>query len=149
MICLLTAQRHHANLQQLKENKIIKVQQTVKSLQASESTIRRDLAQLEKENKLKRVHGRATLIQQIKDAFMEKAKADPVRVIPSIIVGSSVAGGLSMLFNIGLPVPHGEVEKKTSQSVRIFDCGKLFMLNNFAVLLHGLFDGRCGVKVFN
>lgn len=35
------------------------------------------------------------------------AAADPVRVIPSIIVGSSVAGGLSMLFNIGLPAPHG------------------------------------------
>lgn len=35
------------------------------------------------------------------------AAADPIRVIPSIVVGSSVAGGLSMLFNIGMPAPHG------------------------------------------
>ncbi|MBO1002741.1 PTS fructose transporter subunit IIABC [Pseudogracilibacillus auburnensis] len=37
------------------------------------------------------------------------AAADPARVIPSIIVGSAVAGGLSMLFNIGLPAPHGGI----------------------------------------
>ncbi|GAA0373031.1 PTS fructose transporter subunit IIABC [Bacillus horti] len=35
------------------------------------------------------------------------AAADPGRVIPSIIVGSALAGGLSMLFSIGLPAPHG------------------------------------------
>jgi fructose PTS system EIIBC or EIIC component len=35
------------------------------------------------------------------------AAADPGRVIPSIIVGSAIAGGLSMMFNIGLPAPHG------------------------------------------
>jgi PTS system fructose-specific IIC component len=35
------------------------------------------------------------------------AAADPGRVIPSIIVGSAVAGALSMIFGIGLPAPHG------------------------------------------
>jgi PTS system fructose-specific IIC component len=35
------------------------------------------------------------------------AAADPGRVIPSIIVGSAVAGALSMMFGIGLPAPHG------------------------------------------
>lgn len=35
------------------------------------------------------------------------AAADPARVIPSIIVGSAVAGALTMIFNIGLPAPHG------------------------------------------
>ncbi|KAA0545294.1 PTS fructose transporter subunit IIA [Bacillus sp. BGMRC 2118] len=35
------------------------------------------------------------------------AAADPGRVIPSIIVGSALAGALSMLFGIGLPAPHG------------------------------------------
>ncbi|WP_102349542.1 PTS fructose transporter subunit IIABC [Bacillus sp. Marseille-P3661] len=35
------------------------------------------------------------------------AAADPGRVIPSVIVGSAVAGALSMLFGIGLPAPHG------------------------------------------
>ncbi|MBU8907900.1 PTS fructose transporter subunit IIABC [Desertibacillus haloalkaliphilus] len=37
------------------------------------------------------------------------AAADPGRVIPSVIVGSAVAGALTMLFGIGLPAPHGGV----------------------------------------
>ncbi|GLH62841.1 PTS fructose transporter subunit IIABC [Parageobacillus sp. G301] len=37
------------------------------------------------------------------------AAADPVRVIPSIIVGSAVSGALTMLFHIGLPAPHGGI----------------------------------------
>ncbi|GAB6437534.1 PTS fructose transporter subunit IIABC [Bacillus luti] len=35
------------------------------------------------------------------------AAADPVRVIVSCVVGSSMAGALSMLFQITLPAPHG------------------------------------------
>jgi fructose PTS system EIIBC or EIIC component len=35
------------------------------------------------------------------------AAADPARVIPSIIVGSAIAGALTMMFGIGLPAPHG------------------------------------------
>lgn len=35
------------------------------------------------------------------------AAADPVRVIPSLIVASALAGGLSMLFGCELPAPHG------------------------------------------
>lgn len=37
------------------------------------------------------------------------AAADPGRVIPSAVVGSAIAGGLAMLFNIGLPAPHGGI----------------------------------------
>lgn len=37
------------------------------------------------------------------------AAADPTRVIPSIMVGSAVAGGLSMLFGVTLPAPHGGI----------------------------------------
>ncbi len=33
--------------------------------------------------------------------------ADPIRVIVSCVVGSSIAGALSMLFQITLPAPHG------------------------------------------
>ncbi len=35
------------------------------------------------------------------------AAADPSRVLPSCIIGSAVAGALSMLFNIELRAPHG------------------------------------------
>ncbi|TDQ42885.1 PTS fructose transporter subunit IIABC [Aureibacillus halotolerans] len=37
------------------------------------------------------------------------AAADPARIIPSIVVGSGIAGALTMLFGIGLPAPHGGV----------------------------------------
>ncbi|SDC31864.1 PTS fructose transporter subunit IIC [Geotoga petraea] len=37
------------------------------------------------------------------------AAADPLRVIPSIMVGSAITGGLSMAFNATLPVPHGGI----------------------------------------
>lgn len=35
------------------------------------------------------------------------AAADPLRVIPSVMAGSAVAGALSMMFSIGLRAPHG------------------------------------------
>ncbi|MFS0863116.1 fructose-specific PTS transporter subunit EIIC [Fredinandcohnia sp. 179-A 10B2 NHS] len=35
------------------------------------------------------------------------AAADPIRVIPSLMIGSAVAGALSMMFSIGLRAPHG------------------------------------------
>jgi PTS system fructose-specific IIC component len=37
------------------------------------------------------------------------AAADPVRVLPSCIIGSAIAGGLSVLFGCGLRAPHGGV----------------------------------------
>ncbi|HYK73230.1 MAG TPA: fructose-specific PTS transporter subunit EIIC [Pseudoneobacillus sp.] len=35
------------------------------------------------------------------------AAADPLRVIPSMMIGSAVTGALSMMFEIGLRAPHG------------------------------------------
>lgn len=37
------------------------------------------------------------------------AASDPARVIPSAVVGSAVAGALTMLFGIGLRAPHGGI----------------------------------------
>jgi PTS system fructose-specific IIC component len=37
------------------------------------------------------------------------AAADPVRVIPSIMLGSAVAGGLSQALDVGLRAPHGGI----------------------------------------
>lgn len=37
------------------------------------------------------------------------AAADPIRVIISSVIGSAVAGGLALMFNIGLRAPHGGV----------------------------------------
>lgn len=37
------------------------------------------------------------------------AAEDPIRVIPSMIVSSAIAGGLAMLFKCQLPAPHGGI----------------------------------------
>lgn len=35
------------------------------------------------------------------------AAADPLRVIPACVIGSAIAGGVAMMFKIGLQAPHG------------------------------------------
>lgn len=64
MRVLLTTERHEFILSLLKEQGTIKLQDLVDQLEASESTIRRDLVQLEELKFLKRVHGGAALLQR-------------------------------------------------------------------------------------
>lgn len=45
----------------------------------------------------------------ITEGVIPFAAADPLRVIPSCVVGSAVAGALSMLFGCTLPAPHGGI----------------------------------------
>jgi PTS system fructose-specific IIC component len=45
----------------------------------------------------------------ITEGAIPYAAEDPIRVIPSCIIGSAVAGGLSMLFGCQLRVPHGGI----------------------------------------
>lgn len=60
---LLTPERHQLILQMLKEKSIVKLQELIDLTNTSESTIRRDLIQLEEEKQLKRVHGGAARLQ--------------------------------------------------------------------------------------
>lgn len=72
---MLTAERQQKILQILEEKEIVSIQELVDQLQSSESTIRRDLSHLEKNNKLKRVHGGASLLQQKREepSVLEKS----------------------------------------------------------------------------
>lgn len=45
----------------------------------------------------------------ITEAAIPFAAADPIRVLPSAILGSAIAGGLSAFFRIQLPAPHGGI----------------------------------------
>lgn len=45
----------------------------------------------------------------ITEGAIPYAASDPLRVIPSCVVGSAVAGGLSMFFNCTLMAPHGGI----------------------------------------
>lgn len=61
---LLISERHKLILDLLKEKENVKLQELVDLTSTSESTLRRDLDQLEKQNYLKRVHGGASLLQR-------------------------------------------------------------------------------------
>ncbi|SDY33991.1 DeoR family transcriptional regulator, fructose operon transcriptional repressor [Evansella caseinilytica] len=61
---MLTYERQQLILSLLEEKKIVKLQELVDATGASESTIRRDLTELEEQKLLKRVHGGASLISK-------------------------------------------------------------------------------------
>jgi DeoR family fructose operon transcriptional repressor len=60
---LLEPERHRIILEALKKKNTVKLQELVELTNSSESTIRRDLTQLEQEKFLKRVHGGAARLQ--------------------------------------------------------------------------------------
>ena len=60
---MLTQQRHRIILDLLKEKSVIKIQEIIDLTNTSESTIRRDLSQLEEARFLKRIHGGAARLQ--------------------------------------------------------------------------------------
>src|SRR5699024_3971487 len=48
-------------------------------------------------------------ISFITEGAIPFAAADPLRVITSSIVGSAIAGGLTQLWNVAIPAPHGGI----------------------------------------
>ena len=56
---MLTEERQQQIIQLVQQNNIVKLHELTKLLQASESTIRRDLQDLEDQGLLKRIHGGA------------------------------------------------------------------------------------------
>ncbi|MFD1038261.1 DeoR/GlpR family DNA-binding transcription regulator [Virgibacillus byunsanensis] len=61
---MLTAERHSIIMNLLKEMQTITIQDITEATSASDSTIRRDLTELEKQEKLERIHGGATLSER-------------------------------------------------------------------------------------
>ncbi|MFL8938864.1 DeoR/GlpR family DNA-binding transcription regulator [Rossellomorea oryzaecorticis] len=60
---MLTEERHRIIIDLLKDKETVKIHEIAELTEASESTIRRDLTQLEQEKYLKRVHGGASRLQ--------------------------------------------------------------------------------------
>ncbi|QRG70081.1 DeoR/GlpR family DNA-binding transcription regulator [Brevibacillus choshinensis] len=60
---MLTPERHQLILSLLKERDTVRINELVEMTGASESTIRRDLSELEEQSLLKRVHGGASSLQ--------------------------------------------------------------------------------------
>ncbi|MGD6816893.1 DeoR/GlpR family DNA-binding transcription regulator [Metabacillus sp. 84] len=61
---MLTPERHSIILDLIDKKEVVNIQELVDATCSSESTIRRDLSQLHKEKKLKRVHGGAEQLHQ-------------------------------------------------------------------------------------
>ncbi|MBM7837444.1 DeoR family fructose operon transcriptional repressor [Alkalihalobacillus xiaoxiensis] len=64
---MLTLERKEMILALLQSYEVVKIQDILHHTGASESTIRRDLTELEQDKKLKRIHGGATLLQKMRD----------------------------------------------------------------------------------
>ncbi|WP_370291395.1 fructose-specific PTS transporter subunit EIIC [Nocardioides sp.] len=63
-------------------------------------------------NRAERENGKAAWLlgaSFISEGAIPFAAADPLRVIPSVVAGSAVAGGLSELFGVTLRAPHGGI----------------------------------------
>ena len=63
-------------------------------------------------NQAERENGKAAWLMGasfISEGAIPFAAADPLRVIPSIMLGGAITGGLSELFQVGLRAPHGGI----------------------------------------
>lgn len=72
---MLTPERHQRILDLLKEKEVIRIQEITEATGASESTIRRDLSELEEQKLLQRVHGGASSLprKMEESTFLERA----------------------------------------------------------------------------
>lgn len=61
---MLTTERQSIIIDLLKEKQTVTIQEMIEATNASESTIRRDLTELEKKKMLTRIHGGATWTEQ-------------------------------------------------------------------------------------
>ncbi|QQK78942.1 DeoR/GlpR transcriptional regulator [Salicibibacter cibi] len=88
---MLHVERQEAILQLLRDKENVSVQQLTDKTEASESTIRRDLIDLEKEQQLKRVHGGASLVKRRKEEPTIAEKTSKNRT-EKITIASYAAG---------------------------------------------------------
>ncbi|AIC93760.1 MULTISPECIES: DeoR/GlpR family DNA-binding transcription regulator [Shouchella] len=64
---MLTVERQEMILKLVQEREVVKIYELIEATRSSESTIRRDLTELEQGKKLKRIHGGATVLQTMRD----------------------------------------------------------------------------------
>lgn len=107
MICLLESERHQIIINILKEKHTVKLQELVELTASSESTIRRDLTQLEQQKFLKRVHGGAARLQgKLYESSMTEKSTKNLQVKRKIAsyAGSLVEEGDSIYLDAGSTV---------------------------------------------
>ena len=92
---MLKTERKQLILEELNQHHVVSLEKLVSLLETSESTVRRDLDELEAENKLRRVHGGAELPHSLQEeeTIQEKICQKPSR--------EEVAGSESSLSHQG------------------------------------------------
>lgn len=78
---MLKTERKQLILEELNQHHVVSLEKLVSLLETSESTVRRDLDELEAENKLRRVHGGAELPHSLQEeeTIQEKSVQKPSR----------------------------------------------------------------------
>ena len=72
---MLKSERKHIILEKVIKERIVSIEDLVQELNSSESTVRRDLDELEAENKLRRIHGGAESLHSLQEEESNKDKA--------------------------------------------------------------------------
>lgn len=131
---MLTKQRHQLILQRLSEQKVVKLKELVDLTDSSESTIRRDLTDLEAEGYLARVHGGATLIatpdeeptfEEKRDRFVDE------KVAIARKAATFIEDGMSIYLDAGTT---------TQAMVPFLEGKKIVVVTNSLPIANGLFD---------
>lgn len=131
---MLTKQRHQLILQRLSEQKIVKLKELVELTASSESTIRRDLTDLEAEGYLERVHGGATLVARYEEEPTFEEKRDQhvdEKVAIARKAATFIEDGMSVYLDAGT----------TTQAMVPFLNGKdVIVVTNSLPIANDLFD---------
>lgn len=131
---MLTKQRHQLILQRLSEQKVVKMKELVDLTDSSESTIRRDLTDLEAEGYLARVHGGATLIatpdeeptfEEKRDRFVDE------KVAIARKAATFIEDGMSIYLDAGTT---------TQAMVPFLEGKKIVVVTNSLPIANELFD---------
>lgn len=131
---MLTKQRHQLILQRLSEQKVVKLKELVDLTDSSESTIRRDLTDLEAEGYLARVHGGATLIatpdeeptfEEKRDRFVDE------KVAIARKAATFIKDGMSIYLDAGTT---------TQAMVPFLEGKKIVVVTNSLPIANELFD---------
>ena len=104
---MLESERHFLILQLLTQNQTIRLQDITEETGSSESTIRRDLIELERQKKLKRVHGGAAKLQgKLQESTMIEKTSKNLHVKQQIgqLAAAHVAEGDTIYLDAGTTI---------------------------------------------
>ncbi|MCV9899183.1 DeoR/GlpR family DNA-binding transcription regulator [Exiguobacterium sp. N5] len=131
---MLTKQRHQLILQRLSEQKVVKLKELVDLTDSSESTIRRDLTDLEAEGYLARVHGGATLIATPDEEPTFEEKRD--RFVDEKV---AIARKAAMFIEDGMSI-YLDAGTTTQAMVPFLQGKKIVVVTNSLPIANELFD---------